>query len=89
MPNVIGKQRSEAIEALREAGLRPVVEEEETEVPSQIGRVLDQFPPPGTELERAGLGSDDRRRQAGRPKRSRKKKKKLGRSRRECRRIGG
>jgi len=51
VPNVIGKLRSEAVEAMRAAGLDPTVEEEETEVPSQIGRVTDQFPPPGTEAE--------------------------------------
>lgn len=51
VPNVIGKERRQAVEALRAAGLVPSVEEEETEVESQIGRVLDQFPPPGTELE--------------------------------------
>jgi eukaryotic-like serine/threonine-protein kinase len=51
VPNVIGKLRREAVEALRAAGLVPSVEEEETEVPGQVGRVIDQFPPPGTELE--------------------------------------
>jgi len=51
MPNVVGKLRSEAVEAVRAAGLTPKVEEEETEVPSQIGRALNQFPPPRTELE--------------------------------------
>jgi eukaryotic-like serine/threonine-protein kinase len=51
VPNVIGKLRREAVEAVRAAGLTPAVEEEETEVPSQVGRVLDQFPPPRTELE--------------------------------------
>jgi eukaryotic-like serine/threonine-protein kinase len=50
-PNVIGKERREAVEAIRTAGLTPSVEEEETEVPSKIGRVIDQFPPPGSELE--------------------------------------
>jgi serine/threonine-protein kinase len=50
-PNVIGKERREAVEAIRAAGLQPAVEEEETEVPSQVGRVTDQFPPPGSELE--------------------------------------
>jgi len=50
-PNVIGKLRREAVEAVRAAGLVPSVEEEETEVPGQVGRVVDQFPPPGTELE--------------------------------------
>jgi serine/threonine-protein kinase len=50
VPNVIGKERREAVEAVRAVGLVPVVEEEETEVPGQGGRVLDQFPPPGREL---------------------------------------
>ena len=50
-PNVIGKERREAVEAIRAAGLAPSVEEEETEVPSQVGRVINQFPPPGSELE--------------------------------------
>ena len=50
-PNVIGQERREAVEAIRAAGLTPQVEEEETEVPSKIGRVIDQFPPPGSELE--------------------------------------
>jgi serine/threonine-protein kinase len=51
VPNVIGKLRSEAVQALRDAGLTPTVEEEETEVPSKVGRTLDQFPPPGSEVE--------------------------------------
>jgi serine/threonine-protein kinase len=51
VPNVIGKERREAVEAIRAAGLTPEVEEEETEVPSQVGRVIDQFPPPGSEQE--------------------------------------
>jgi serine/threonine protein kinase len=49
VPNVIGKERREAVELVREAGLAPFVEEEETEVPSQVGRVVDQFPTPGSE----------------------------------------
>jgi len=49
VPNVIGKERREAVDAIRAAGLTPAVEEEETAVPSQNGRVLDQFPPPGSE----------------------------------------
>jgi len=48
---VIGQERREAVEAIRAAGLTPQVEEEETAVPSKIGRVIDQFPPPGSELE--------------------------------------
>ena len=51
VPNVIGKLRSEAVEAVREAGLSPTIEEEETEVAGKVGRALDQFPPPGSELE--------------------------------------
>jgi eukaryotic-like serine/threonine-protein kinase len=50
-PNVIGKERAEAVEAVRAAGLEPVVQEQETEVPSQVGRVTDQFPPPSSELK--------------------------------------
>src|SRR5204862_5411284 len=51
VPNVIGKERREAVDALREAGVDPAVQEEETEVPGQVGRVTDQFPPPGSEVE--------------------------------------
>jgi eukaryotic-like serine/threonine-protein kinase len=51
VPNVIGKERRAAVEAVRAAGLVPTVQEEETEVPQQIGRVTDQFPPPGSEVE--------------------------------------
>ena len=51
VPNVIGQERREAVEAVRAAGLTPAVEEEETEVQGQVGRVIDQFPPPGRELE--------------------------------------
>jgi len=51
VPNVIGKQRSEAVQAVRDAGLEPTVEEEETEVAGKVGRAIDQFPPPGSELE--------------------------------------
>jgi beta-lactam-binding protein with PASTA domain/predicted Ser/Thr protein kinase len=51
VPNVIGAERAEAVEALREAGLVPAVQEQETEAPSKVGRVIDQFPPPGSEVE--------------------------------------
>jgi beta-lactam-binding protein with PASTA domain/predicted Ser/Thr protein kinase len=51
VPNVIGKLRREAVEAIRAAGLQPSVEEEETPVAGKVGRVTDQFPPPGSELE--------------------------------------
>jgi serine/threonine protein kinase len=51
VPNVIGKLRAEAVQAIRDAGLSPTVEEEETEVTGKVGRAIDQFPPPGSELE--------------------------------------
>jgi eukaryotic-like serine/threonine-protein kinase len=51
VPNVIGKERREAVDAIRAEGLVPEVEEEETEVQGQIGRVTDQFPPPGSAAE--------------------------------------
>jgi serine/threonine-protein kinase len=54
VPNVIGSERREAVEAIRAAGLTPAVEEQETGVSGQVGRVIDQFPPPGTELEPKG-----------------------------------
>ncbi len=50
-PNVIGKERAEAVEAVREAGLKPIVQEQQTAVPSQVGRVTDQFPPPASEVK--------------------------------------
>jgi len=50
VPNEIGKQRAEAVEAVRAAGLKPSVQEQQTEVPSQVGRVIDQFPPPGSKV---------------------------------------
>ena len=54
MPNVIGKLNApKRCEALRDAGLTPTVEEEETEVAGKVGRAIDQFPPPGSEA-RAG-----------------------------------
>jgi eukaryotic-like serine/threonine-protein kinase len=54
VPNIIGRERREAVEAIREAGLAPFVEEEETEVEGEIGRVVDQFPTPGSELAEGG-----------------------------------
>ncbi len=52
VPNVVGKLRSEAVSALREAGLKPAVQEQETEAESKIGRVIDQFPSAGTKVEK-------------------------------------
>jgi eukaryotic-like serine/threonine-protein kinase len=50
VPSVIGELRSEAVTSLREAGLSPVVQEQETESSSQAGRVVDQFPPAGSKV---------------------------------------
>jgi len=50
VPNVIGRLRAEAVQALRDAGLVPSVQEQATDVPSQVGRVTDQFPPPGSNV---------------------------------------
>jgi beta-lactam-binding protein with PASTA domain len=52
VPNVIGTERALAVQTIREAGLEPSVQEEETEVPSKVGRVTDQYPPPSSELKR-------------------------------------
>jgi serine/threonine-protein kinase len=51
VPNVIGKLRPDAVSTVREAGLTPTVSEQETNVPSKVGKVTDQFPPPGSEVE--------------------------------------
>jgi eukaryotic-like serine/threonine-protein kinase len=51
VPTVIGKLRPDAVDALRAAGLDPTVDEQETDVPSKVGKVTDQFPPPGSEVE--------------------------------------
>lgn len=50
MPGVVGRERREAVEAVRAAGLTPVVEEEETRNEAKIGLVTRQSPSGGTEL---------------------------------------
>ncbi len=50
MPGVIGLERREAVETVREAGLTPVVQEEETRNEEKIGLVTRQSPSGGTEL---------------------------------------
>jgi eukaryotic-like serine/threonine-protein kinase len=52
MPNVIGDLRPDAVDTLRSRGLSVTVVEQETEVEAQDGRVVDQFPPPGRELQK-------------------------------------
>jgi serine/threonine-protein kinase len=51
VPNVTGRERREAVEAVRAAGLTPVVEEEETEIEEEIGLVIEQLPASGEEVE--------------------------------------
>jgi serine/threonine-protein kinase len=50
MPGVVGRERREAVEEVRAAGLTPVVEEEETRNEAKIGLVIRQSPHGGTEL---------------------------------------
>jgi eukaryotic-like serine/threonine-protein kinase len=50
MPGVVGRQRREAVEEVRAAGLTPVVEEEETRNEAKVGFVIRQSPHGGTEL---------------------------------------
>jgi serine/threonine protein kinase len=50
MPGVVGIERREAVETVREAGLTPVVQEEETRNEAKIGLVTRQAPSGGTEL---------------------------------------
>jgi eukaryotic-like serine/threonine-protein kinase len=47
VPNVIGKTRSSAVSTLRAKGFNVTVSEQAVEIPSQDGRVVDQFPAPG------------------------------------------
>jgi len=57
-PNVLGMDRAEAVQAARDAGLVPYPYESEFDVPpSQVGRVIDQFPRPGVEVK-PGLSMD-------------------------------
>lgn len=51
VPNVIGMERRQAVETIRASGLQPSVQEQETDIPSQVGRITDQFPPPESEVE--------------------------------------
>jgi eukaryotic-like serine/threonine-protein kinase len=50
MPGVVGQERREAVEAVRAAGLTPLVEEEETRNEEKIGLVTRQAPSGGTEV---------------------------------------
>jgi serine/threonine protein kinase len=50
MPGVVGLERREGVEAVRAAGLTPVVEEEETRNEEKIGLITRQSPHGGSEL---------------------------------------
>jgi serine/threonine-protein kinase len=54
VPAVIGKERRDAVETVRAAGLIPFVEEAETGDEAQIGKVLEQSPASGSELTEGG-----------------------------------
>lgn len=51
VPDLLGAERRAAVRALREAGLEPSVSERETESEAERGRVIEQFPPPGSEVD--------------------------------------
>ncbi len=51
VPVVTGKERRAAVERLREAGLVPVVEEEETALEGKIGHVIEQTPAAHSQVE--------------------------------------
>jgi eukaryotic-like serine/threonine-protein kinase len=48
VPNVIGKTRSSAVSTLRAKGFSIAISEQQVEISSQDGRVVDQFPGPGS-----------------------------------------
>ena len=51
VPNVVGFSRDTAEDTLRDAGLRPVVVEEETDDPAAVDQVLRQSPGSGAEVD--------------------------------------
>jgi serine/threonine-protein kinase len=51
VPNVVGFSRTTAEDALRDAGLRPVVVDQETDDPAAVDQVLRQDPGPGADVE--------------------------------------
>jgi serine/threonine-protein kinase len=51
VPNVVGFSRDSAEDAIRDAGLRPTVVEEETDDPDEVDQVLRQDPGPGADVD--------------------------------------
>jgi serine/threonine-protein kinase len=52
MPDVRGDTEEDAIDELQNRGLEVTVRKQVHPDPSQQGRVIDQFPTPGTRVER-------------------------------------
>jgi serine/threonine-protein kinase len=48
VPDVVGEMRKTAVTALKKAGFTVAVTEEATDDPSQVGRVISEFPPGGS-----------------------------------------
>jgi eukaryotic-like serine/threonine-protein kinase len=54
VPNVIGKTQSGAVSTLRSQGFEVAVSKQDVDVPSQDGKVIDQFPTPGATAKKGG-----------------------------------
>ena len=52
VPNVVGQARKAAVTALKKAGFTVAVTEETTTDPTQVGRVISEFPPAGSRGQR-------------------------------------
>jgi eukaryotic-like serine/threonine-protein kinase len=48
VPDVVGQERKTAVNALKKAGFTAAVTEENTDDPTQVGRVISEFPPGGS-----------------------------------------
>jgi serine/threonine-protein kinase len=55
VPDVIGQARKTAVNTLKKAGFSVSVTETQTDDPSLVGRVTNQFPPAGSRAQRADL----------------------------------
>ncbi|MFL5871250.1 MAG: PASTA domain-containing protein, partial [Solirubrobacterales bacterium] len=48
VPDVVGQTRKTAVTALKKAGFTAAVTDEPTDDPTQVGRVISEFPPGGS-----------------------------------------
>jgi serine/threonine-protein kinase len=55
VPDVVGQTRKQAVTAIKRGGFTPSVTEEPTTDSTESGRVLSQFPPPGSRGQRGDL----------------------------------